>query len=253
MDDLGGDLHLADVVQERRELGLPPLARVEPEPVGDRDDEIDDVSAVAARVLVVGLDHVAEEHRRAAVRGRQLECVVDPALPLAREGREEEQHRQHEQERPRMPVRREGDEQAERREQRVDGEGGQHGAELRERRDLDRGAQEDECEDDVEDELRAERRDVDRKRAPARLLRAGRGRGRAPGRSRTRTSRRRARAGRPASAGGRGPGAARGAASRRRRPEASAAGRRNHIATNVGCVGIAKTPPNSNCTRDASV
>ena len=73
---------------------------VEPEPVGDRHDEIDDVTAVTARVLVVGLDHVAEEHRRAAVCGRQLECVVDPALALAREGREEEQHRQDEREAP---------------------------------------------------------------------------------------------------------------------------------------------------------
>ena len=76
-------------------------ARLEPELVGDADDEVDDVAAVAAGVLVVGLDDVAEQHRRAAVRGRELERVVDAVLPLAREGREEQEHGQHEQERPR--------------------------------------------------------------------------------------------------------------------------------------------------------
>ena len=97
-----------------------------------------------------------------------------------------------------MAVRREGGEQAERREQRVDGEGREDRANVRQRRDLDRRAQEDERQDDVEDELRAERGDVDRQRAPSAARASRQSRGRAPARPRTTTSRRRARAGRRA-------------------------------------------------------
>src|SRR5438128_4530399 len=46
VDDLRGDLDLADVVQQRRELRTLPVARLEPEAVGDGDDEIDDLAAV---------------------------------------------------------------------------------------------------------------------------------------------------------------------------------------------------------------
>ena len=59
-----GILHLPHVVEERRELRHPLLVGVEPEPLRDGEDELDDVAAVRARVRVVRLDHVAEQVRR---------------------------------------------------------------------------------------------------------------------------------------------------------------------------------------------
>jgi hypothetical protein len=106
-------------VEQRGKLRAAPVARCELEPVGDRDDEIDNVTAVSAGVLVVGFDDVAEQHGCSAVRGGELERVVDPPLTLAGERRKEQQHRQHEQERPGTPIRAERDEEAERREHRV--------------------------------------------------------------------------------------------------------------------------------------
>ena len=51
----------------------------------DRQRERDDVAAVAARVGVVGLDHVPEEEGGAPVGGRELERGVDARHALARE------------------------------------------------------------------------------------------------------------------------------------------------------------------------
>ena len=98
VDDLLRDLHLADVVEECRELGLPPRLRVEAELVGDVEDERDDVLAVQPRVRVVGLDHVSEQERSAAIRVRELERVVDARRALAREVGEQAHQRQAEQE-----------------------------------------------------------------------------------------------------------------------------------------------------------
>ena len=84
VDDLRRDADLADVVQQRRRTrrrGDRPTRA--PSSSQTREHEIDDVAAVDARVRVVGLDDVAEQERRAAVRVAQLERVVDPALPLA--------------------------------------------------------------------------------------------------------------------------------------------------------------------------
>ena len=82
VDDLGRDPDLPHVVEECRELRHPLLAGVEPEPLGDREDELDDVPAVRAGVGVVRLDHVAEQVRRPLVRVLQLEhrVVLLPAL-----------------------------------------------------------------------------------------------------------------------------------------------------------------------------
>ena len=86
VDDLGGDADLADVVQQRNELGVAPVARVrDAELVADGEHEVDDVAAVAAGVLVVGLDDVAEQEGGAAVRVAQLERVVDAVLALLAE------------------------------------------------------------------------------------------------------------------------------------------------------------------------
>ena len=128
VDDLGGHLHLADVVQERGELCVPARARVEPEPVGDRDDEIDDGPAVAARVGVVRLDHVAEKYRRATVRARELERVVDAHLALAREDLEQRDEGQDEEDPPGAADGRDRDDEADRGERGVDEHGHTHRA-----------------------------------------------------------------------------------------------------------------------------
>ena len=173
VDQRSRELHLADVVQQRGQLGLLPFARVEPQPVGDGDDEVDDVAAVAAGVLVVGFDHVAEQHRGAAIRGRQLEGVVDAPLSLACEGREEREHRQQEQQRPRVPVGGEGGEQSERCERRVHRERRQHRPELAERRDADDRPAEHEPARVVERELGSDRAGVHRCIPPCRRVHMG--------------------------------------------------------------------------------
>ena len=103
VDDLGGIFTLPTSCRSAANSAWRARA-VEPEAVGDAEHEVDDVATVAARVLVVGLDDVAEQHRGAAVRARELERVVDAALALARERREQQEHRQNEQERPRVTV-----------------------------------------------------------------------------------------------------------------------------------------------------
>jgi hypothetical protein len=51
---------------------------------------------VEPRVGIVGLDDVAEQQRGAAIRVRELERVVDPNLPLAREHEQQRDQRQYE-------------------------------------------------------------------------------------------------------------------------------------------------------------
>ena len=98
VDDLRGDPDLAHVVQEGRELGAPPLARRQAEAVGHREREQDDLARVVARVLVVGLDHVAEKERGAAVGVAELERVVDPPPPLLRQEGEQREEREDDEE-----------------------------------------------------------------------------------------------------------------------------------------------------------
>ena len=118
----GGDPDLADVVQQRDELGVAALARGR-RAVARRQHEVDDMAAVASRVLVVGLDDVAEEQRRPAIRLRELERVVDPHAALAREEREQPDQRHGERESIVADCR-EGE--ADRRERRVDEEDPEH-------------------------------------------------------------------------------------------------------------------------------
>src|SRR4051794_31707480 len=67
VDDLGGDADLADVVEQRSELGVAPFLVGEAQLVVHVEHEVDDVAAVAAGVRVVGLDDVAEQKGGAAV------------------------------------------------------------------------------------------------------------------------------------------------------------------------------------------
>jgi len=96
VDDLAGHADLADIVEQRSELGVAPVACVQVKAVADVKHERDDVAAVAAGVRVVGLDDVAEQHRRAAIGMAELERVVDAGAPLAGELAQETDQRQNE-------------------------------------------------------------------------------------------------------------------------------------------------------------
>jgi energy-coupling factor transporter ATP-binding protein EcfA2 len=93
-DDLAGDLDLPDVVEERDELRDAPVGTVERELVRNGEHQVDDVPAVITGVLVVGLDHVAEQEGGTPVRVGELEGVIDAALPLAGEVAQQEDERE---------------------------------------------------------------------------------------------------------------------------------------------------------------
>ena len=97
VDDLVRHAHLADVVQKRGELGVPPLSRRESQLLHDGESQLDHVPAMAARVGVVGLDHVPEQKRCPSVCVAELEFLVDPGAALAREDCEEDEQRQRKQ------------------------------------------------------------------------------------------------------------------------------------------------------------
>jgi hypothetical protein len=86
VDDLVGHADLADVVQQRGELEVAAVARVEAEgsPTAQRERD-DAVAVLAAGVGVVGLEQVAHQQRGAAIGVRQRERLVDARAPLARE------------------------------------------------------------------------------------------------------------------------------------------------------------------------
>src|SRR5207249_7544604 len=88
-DDLEGYANLADVVQERCQLGHAALPCTEPEQLRDVDRERDDLAAVKTGVGVAGFDDLAEQERRALVGVAHLQLLVDPPLPLPREDGEQ--------------------------------------------------------------------------------------------------------------------------------------------------------------------
>ncbi len=174
VDDLLRHRDLADVVKKRRELDVAALVRVEAELVGDGERKLDHAAAVAAGVGVVGLDHIAKQHRRALVGAAQLKRLVDPGLALAGKDGEDrcERHDQQADRRAELDCR-ERDQQADRRQgavQRVDrlhqfGEGAGRGA-------VDETAAN--CRRrEVEGELRQQRGRVDRPVGPLEDLGAG--------------------------------------------------------------------------------
>ena len=120
VEDLLGGGELADVVHQRAELHQPPLHGVDVQLVGDVERELDDVVAVQPGVLVVVGEHVAEQHRGAAVGGAELDRVAHALAALARERGEQARGRQDEQVGLRLHLGREGGEQPGHREQRVD-------------------------------------------------------------------------------------------------------------------------------------
>ena len=246
-----GIVDLADVVQEGGQLGVPAGVGVEPHPVADGEHERDDVVAVEAGVGVVGLDHVAEQERRAAVGLRQLLLLVDrsPLRWRANSARSQTSGR------PSRaaymwPLPGACESQAERREDKVDPPGG------RERPGLVRRAS--------------------GRARPSRRSRTRTGRRAAPGRAR-RVSRSSATAGRPRATapapgrrhtqalttcrpsrpGWRSPRRCSGQRADSAKPSATSRGTaagaaRNSIGTKTSCVGTATPEPTSNCTRAAS-
>src|SRR5439155_7138848 len=66
----------------------------EPKVVANAEHEVDDVAGVQARVGVIGLDHVAQQERGAAIGVRELERVVQSALAFTgKEGQESDERR----------------------------------------------------------------------------------------------------------------------------------------------------------------
>ena len=113
-------LGVSEDVRRETELGGAARVLVELHPLGDLDGKPHDVLGVAARVLVVLLQQVAQQQRGAAVGASELEAVLDPPLALALEAPQQRQQRQHEQGGERRVGGGERGEQADRREQRVD-------------------------------------------------------------------------------------------------------------------------------------
>ena len=121
------------------------------------------MAAVASRVRIVCLDHIAEQQSGPAIRVAQLECVVDPPMALAAEVAQEADEREDEHDELGPGVRCEREDEPDRRERSVDDEDEADEPEQRSQRDPvgdhvhTRVAE-------VEGELREQRRDVDRPR-----------------------------------------------------------------------------------------
>ena len=168
LDDGLRDADLADVVQERGELGLRALRRGQLQHLCDPRDQLDDAAAVAAGVLVVGFDDVAEKQHRAPVGHVQLLLLLEPLAPLAGEDRKQHGDREQQQERVAHPDRGERREQAERREREVDAVGDGRHRDEPPQRDAERAPLPHQGACQVGAELGREGGDVHRPVAPAR-------------------------------------------------------------------------------------
>ncbi len=171
VDDRVGDDDLADVVQQRAQLGRLAHVLVDAEPLRDLHREPDDVLGVAPGVLVVLLEHVAQQQRRAAVGAPELERLGDAGLALAGEDRDQRDGREREQRGGRHPARGDRREQPERGEQRIDAE---DDAELGERVARAHPEAQPEARDGhgrLDGELGGERERVHRPQRPVGLLR----------------------------------------------------------------------------------
>jgi hypothetical protein len=149
-------------MEKRRELRVAPGARAEAELARDREREIDDVAAVGARVGVVRLDDVAEQERRPAVGGAELEDMVDPHLALPCEDRQQEDEREGQEQAVRIPHRGERHGETDRSQSGVDEPHEAHGPELDARRHPEREAFVRRRAHEVEGELSGERGEVER-------------------------------------------------------------------------------------------
>ena len=102
-------------MQQRPELELALIARVEAELLADGEREHEHALAVlAARVGVVGLEHLAHQQRAPAVGLAELQRVFDALVALPAQRRQQGEERQHEDDRRRLGVRHERQEQPDR-------------------------------------------------------------------------------------------------------------------------------------------
>ncbi len=124
-----------------------------------------------ARVLVVGLDHVAEQHRRAAICVPELECVVDADLALPREDLEQQDERQHDQHRPDAIGRGDRHDESDRGEGGVDEERDPHRSRVLDERDAEGCLRPNRPGCVVGDELGCECREIEGDVAPRRRYR----------------------------------------------------------------------------------
>ena len=97
VDDLLRHGDLAHVVEQRAELDVAALPRAQPHGVGHRHRQRDDAAAVEAGVLVVDLEHVAQQQRRAAVGAAQLDRLAHARAALEGEDEQQAGEREHEQ------------------------------------------------------------------------------------------------------------------------------------------------------------
>ena len=127
-----------------------------------------------ARVLVVRLDDVGQDHRGAAVRVAQLKCAVDALLTLPREHRQEHDQRHHEDHRDPVLHRGERGEQPEGREQEVDAPHPLDAGELVARPDPELEPPAWDVHHKLAGELSPERREIERPLVERRLAGSGR-------------------------------------------------------------------------------
>ena len=217
-----------------------------------RERQLHDVPAVHARVLVVGLDHVAEQEGGAAVGVAELELVVDPHAALAREDREQADQRQREQHAVRRRLGGEGHGEPDRSQARVDHVDRGHRPQVVLRRHAERRPLAGGGDGEVERELRGQRRQVERPAGRAKAVLRRRARARAPGRSRTRRS-----AGAARVARGAAPRAGTRSSSPSSTPAATANGTQpvgstKSIGTRISSVGTAVPLPISNSSLNAA-
>jgi hypothetical protein len=152
---------LPHVVEESRELRHPLLVRVEPEPLGDREDELDDVPTVRAGVGVVRLDHVAEQYD-VPWYAFFSSSTVSFFSRRRRDARDDQHHREQEQQRCGCREAGNAAEEPERCENSVECVGREHAPDVAR---SDRGTTargQDKRGDGIEYELRDERGGVDR-------------------------------------------------------------------------------------------
>ncbi|CAA9529010.1 MAG: hypothetical protein AVDCRST_MAG13-3998 [uncultured Solirubrobacteraceae bacterium] len=157
-------------MEHRAELRLAAHVLPAPQLLGDADGQCDDVLGVAARVLVLLLEQVAEEQGRPAIGLAELERPGDAGLALAREHAEQADEREHQQRRAGTRGGRERREQPDGRQERVHAVHEDELAERLARRHAVRQARPADGDERVEQDLRREGQHVDGPVAPFGLL-----------------------------------------------------------------------------------
>ena len=94
VDDLLGHCDLAHVVKAGRVFGAAPLPVVEVQLIGHRYCQRDNTLTVSSGVLVVLLDQISQQDRRAEVCVPELECLLEASTAFPRKERQQAQERE---------------------------------------------------------------------------------------------------------------------------------------------------------------